>query len=179
MIKINLDSIYEPISISEDFIEIIFISEIENDELIPLYVRFSNINDEHLPNVFNLGFGPIDQNGNIDDLARLKHKNLSKLFSTIVFYAISFLENNKGAIVGIDGSDESRAYLYHRIFKSNKEELSEILVTIGIDWYVKLLRNGDVERDLDGLPYFKPILEPFNHLRKNNDLYRYYLIELK
>ena len=86
MIKINLENIYEPISISEDFIEIIFHSEIENDEDIPLYIRFSSINDIHLPNVYNLGFGPIDKDGNIDDLIRLRHKNLNKLFSTLVFF---------------------------------------------------------------------------------------------
>src|SRR5690606_32736290 len=129
----------------------------------------------------NLAFGPIDQNGDIDDRIILKHKNVNKVFSTVLFYAITFLEDNstESYSIGIDGSNEIRAYLYHRMFRFNQMYLSDIILTVGVDWYVKLLRNGtDIERDSDGLPLFKPRPEPFDLTRKPNDLYRYYIFTL-
>ncbi|BAV09327.1 hypothetical protein FLA_5375 [Filimonas lacunae] len=34
--------------------------------------------------------------------------------------------------------------------------MDEFFTTIGVDWYVKLLRNEeDIERNSDGTPYFK------------------------
>lgn len=93
----------------------------------------------------------------------------------------SFLEenSNKAYSIGIDGSNEVRANLYHRMFRHNFVKLSDIILAVGVDWYVKLLRNGtDIERDNDGLPLFKPRPEPFDLNRNPRDLYRYYLFSL-
>lgn len=108
----------------------------------------------------------------------MRHKNINKVFSTIILIILTFLENYKNCSVGIDGSDERRAYLYHRMFKSNYETLKEYLIMIGVDWYVKLLRNGSVEMDELGEPNFKPRPEPFDLKRGNGELYRYYLVTL-
>jgi len=179
MIKINLEDTYEPILINDDITEFKFNSELRSGEIIDLYVRFEKINDPFLPDVYNLAFGPIDSNNVIDDSIKMNHVNLNKLFSTIILFSITFLDHYQEVSVGIDGSNDSRAYLYHRMFESNQEELKEILITIGVDWYVRLLRNGNVEVDHDGVPFFKPKPEPFDLTRKASDLYRYYLIALK
>ena len=66
------------------------------------------------------------------------------------------------------------------MFKGNYDLFSEFLFIGGIDWYVKLLRyKNDIERDKEGNPYFKPILEPFDLVKKSSELYRYYYFELK
>jgi hypothetical protein len=52
------------------------------------------------------------------------------------------------------------------------------LVPIGVDWYVRLLRNRDIERDKRGNPLFKPRPEPFDLKRNPIDLYRYYIFSL-
>ncbi len=58
--------------------------------------------------------------------------------------------------------------------------MDEYFMTIGVDWYVKLLRNKtDIERDYNGNPFFKPRPEAFDYTRNRHDLYRYYMFQLK
>lgn len=144
MIKINLDETYEIVRVNNDFSEFMFQSTLKNKNTVELYVRFTLVEIPFLFNIYNLAFGPIDENRNIDDLVKLNHSNLNKVFSTIIFCAVTFLYEHKNVSVGIDGSNETRAYLYHRIFQSNKNELSDTVITIGIDWYVRLLRNNNI-----------------------------------
>jgi len=82
--------------------------------------------------------------------------------------------------IGLDGSDDLRATLYHSMFIVNKETMGEYFTSIGVDWYVKLLRNEeDIERTASGEPFFKPRPEAFNYHRTRHDLYRYYMLTLK
>ena len=101
------------------------------------------------------------------------------MFSTILLFCLVYLQTNPQITIGIDGSNDVRAYLYHRMFKTNRDYLSEYFVTIGVDWYVKLLRDGNVETDENGLPHFKPRPEPFDYQRPSANLYRYYMFQLK
>jgi|SRR5690606_36573657 len=181
MIKIDLYDTFDVINASDDLKSFSFNSELKDDTSLKLHVKLSEHPDPFLPNVFNLAFGPTGKDNIIDDTIVVGHKNLSKVFSTILFCAITFLKYNRDNqyYIGMEGSDERRAYLYDRMFRYNNAALSDNIVTIGVDWYVKLLRDGtDIERDKGGLPFFKPILEPFD-LRKNpRELYRYYLFSL-
>lgn len=93
-------------------------------------------------------------------------------------FSLTFLKDNPNATIGIDGSDDLRANLYHRMFRYNYKDLQDFIVIIGVDWYVRLLRNGNIELDSDGLAFFKPKPEPFDFQRKSNDLYRYYMFNL-
>lgn len=179
MITLDLNDIFEATEISDDFRQIAFVSTLKDNSEVKVYVQFTKHPDELLENVYNLAFGPLTDDG-IDDKIKLCHKNVNKVFSTIIFYALAFLIENKenNYKVGIDGSNETRAYLYHRMFIYNCDLLKEFIITIGVDWYVRLLRNGDVETNPDNCPAFKPRPEPFNIDRLASDLYRYYLIEL-
>jgi len=181
MIKINLNDTYEASFVSSDLKKFTFYSELKDDTQIDLEVVITEHPDPFLADVFNLAFGSIKQDGGIDDGAILKHKNVNKVFSTVLLFAISFLKfhNRKAYSIGIDGSNETRAYLYHRMFRYNNEHLSKAIVSVGVDWYVKLLRNGaDIERDVEGFPFFKPRPEPFDLNRVSTDLYRYYMFSL-
>ena len=133
----------------------------------------------YLPNVYNLAFGPPDELGAINDSIRLNHSDINLVFSSILIYAVTFLSGKTDTYIGIDGSNDTRAYLYHRICKFNHKELSAMIVPIGVDWYVRLLRNRDIERDKHGKPLFKPRPEPFDLKRNPIDLYRYYIFSLK
>ncbi len=181
MIKIDLNDTFKATSVSKDLKRFTFNSELLDKSIVELHVLINEHPDKLLPGVFNLAFGPIGTNGEIDDKIKLRHKNGNKVFSTVLFYAITFLEDNieESYSIGIDGSNEVRAYLYHRMFISNHDHLSDTILTVGVDWYVKLLRNGmDIERDDEDNPLFKPRPEPFDLDRKPNDLYRYYLFTL-
>ena len=89
-----------------------------------------------------------------------------------------FLQENPYTSIGIDGSNDVRAYLYHRMFVTNYDYLKNYFFTIGVDWYVKLLRNGNVELDDKGNYFFKPKPEPFDYQRNSRELYRYYMFYL-
>lgn len=178
MIKINLEDTYEPKYVSEDFKYFIFESELHDNKLIELHVNIQVHPDLYLPNVFNLGFGPTKEDGTLDDKFKAKHKNINKLFSSILLYGILFLNQNKDNSIGIDGSDDLRAYLYHRMFRYNISNLENLSI-VGVDWYVRLLRNKiDIERDENGYPFFKPRPEVFDTERNPHDLYRYYIYKL-
>jgi len=60
--------------------------------------------------VYNLGFGPPDGAGSFSDTVSLSHSNPAKVFSTVILVAIAFLERNPSLAIGIDGSDDRRAY---------------------------------------------------------------------
>jgi len=177
MIKIDFDDTYELDECGAYLSFITFYTTLHNKNKLLLKVKIAPLNDPLLPNVCNLSFGPIKKNGKINDTIKLKHENTSKVFSTIIFYAITFLKNNENISIGIDGSNDARAYLYHRMFISNKEYLKEYVKTIGVDWYVRLLRNNEIECDDSGYAFFKPKPEPFDYLRKSTDLYRYYIFK--
>jgi hypothetical protein len=179
MLKIDFENTFEPLEMSSDLTYMTFYSEEKNVGPILIKIQIRPISSPLLPNVHNLAFGPILKDGEIDDKAKVSHTDTNKVFSTILFFALIFLQKNREFTIGIDGSTESRAYLYHRMNQSNKESLEEYFVTIGVDWYVKLLRNNDVERNGKGEPFFKPRPEPFDHQRLPNDLYRYYMFHLK
>ncbi|MEE4000834.1 hypothetical protein V1T75_10830 [Tenacibaculum sp. FZY0031] len=181
MIKIDLDDTFDANSASEDLSRFTFNSELKNEAIVELHVLISKHPDPLLPDVYNLAFGPLGDDNEIDDEIILSHRNVNKVFSTVLLFAITFLENNRDEnyFIGIDGSNEIRANLYHRMFRYNYNSLSDTIVTVGVDWYVKLLRNGtDIERDSDGIPLFKPRPEPFDLNRSPKDLYRYYMFSL-
>lgn len=100
------------------------------------------------------------------------------MFSTVLLFALSFLRKNNSSTIGVDGSNDIRAYLYHRMFLTNKNYLCDVIITIGVDWYVRLLRNNTVEKDNLGFPFFKPKPEQFDYQRSTKDLYRYYMFHL-
>ena len=178
MIKINLDNTFEAIYVSSNFDQYIFESPLKNDKIIQLKVKFTNIAHSLLPNVYNLAFGPFDITGKIDDSINLRHKDSNKVFSTIILFSIIFLKDNPHVTIGIDGSDDLRANLYHRMFRYNYKDLQDFIVIIGVDWYARLLRNGSIELDDNGMTFFKPKPEPFDFQRKSSDLYRYYMFNL-
>lgn len=179
MIRINLDNTFEPILANDNFTEYTFESVLFDSSSIKLKIKITNLNDPLLPNICNLAFGPVDLDNQIDDFIKLKHANTNRVFSTILLCAITFLQKYPDKMIGIDGSNDIRAYLYHRMFRFNYEYLDEYIISIGVDWYVRLLRNGNIEIDDTGLPYFKPKLEPFDLKRNPTDLYLYYVFYLK
>lgn len=108
MIKIDLNDTFEATSVSQNLKIFTFNSELKNKTIVELHVLITKHPDNLLPNVFNLAFGPIDENGEIDDNIILKHENVNKVFSTVLFYAITFLVDNnvQPYAIGIDGSNE-------------------------------------------------------------------------
>ncbi|MGN7723014.1 DUF6934 family protein [Chitinophaga sp. 22620] len=178
MIRVNLEDTFEQEELSKDFSFMTFYAPLKEGGEVLLKVSIEALNDPMLPNTYNLAFGPMDDAGNIDDTARVFHDNPDKVFSTILLFCLLFLRNNADFQIGLDGSDDPRAYLYHRMFITNKDYLDEYFETFGVDWYLRQLRNGDFETDENGQIFLKPKSENFNYRRSLKDLYRYYVFRL-
>jgi hypothetical protein len=181
MVKIDLGNTYELVntSLSRENTKIDFFSPQSNGASRLIRVEIEPYPDASLPRVCNLAMGPLTEMGYIDDQIRLRHQDRSRVYSTLVFCILGFLDKYPDLKVGLDGSNDARAAVYHGIFLANKNYLSNYIFPVGVDWYVKLLRNRkDVERHSDGEPFFKPISEPFDYSRSRHDLYRYYVVHL-
>ena len=173
MTVINFDVTYNFWEFAPELTYAKFNTELKSGGELALKVQLKPHPDPLLPNVYNLAFGPFDENDDIDDKVSVPHLNQCKMFSTVLFCGLAFLKEYPNLTIGLDGSNETRAYLYHRMFITNKDYLADYFVPIGVDWYVRLLRNSDVERDVNGFPYFKPRPELFDFQRPARDMYRY------
>lgn len=171
MTELNLNDTYSIEYVNVYLTVFSFKSILKDGSQIELFVRITEHPDKYLPNVYNLGFGPLDSEGEIDDEIVLNHSNVGKVLSTVLLCGITFLDAmHIGTLVGVDGSNDVRAYLYHRMFQTNHKNLSKVITSVGVDWYVKLLRNGqDIERDSNDYPVFKPRSEPFDSGRLSTD----------
>lgn len=176
---INFEDTYLPINLEPDFSEMSFISPQKDGTNRELFVFVNPHPDAELPNVYNLGFGPPDGYGGFHDDVKLRHADHDKVFSTVLFHALLFLQENPNLTIGLDGSDDSRATLYHLMFKSNREYLDDFFIPIGVDWYVRIFRDNTYEQDEHGYFIKRPRPEPFNYERTRHDLYRYYMFRIK
>ena len=179
MVTINFDDTYELIDVVPDLTEATFHSFDRNGQGILLKIRITPLNYPLLPNVYNLSFGPPIADGKVDDEVKIHHQDKNKMFSTVLLFSLVFLQENQTVTIGLDGSNDVRAYLYHRMFLSNRAYFDEYFVALGVDWHVRLLRDGSIEKDVNGAPFFKPKPEPFDYQRNTMDLYRYYMYYLR
>lgn len=179
MIKLNLNETYKHHSVDEDLLNMTFYSPGIDQSNTLIKVELRPYPDFQLQNVYNLAFGPLNEKNKLDDTAKIKHADTDKMFSTVLVFGLMFLQKYPGLRIGLDGSSDSRAYLYHRMFQTNRDHLNEYFVALGVDWFVRLLRNGNVEREENGSAFFKPRPELFNYERTPHDLYNYYIFYLR
>lgn len=179
MIRVNLKDTFKLEEVSDDFSVMTFFAPLKEGGSVLLKVSIESLNDPMLPKTYNLAFGPVNESADIDDTARVFHSNPDKVFSTILLFCLVFLRKYSNLQIGLDGSDDTRTYLYHRMFITNKVYLNEYFKAFGVDWYVRLLRNGDFGTKDNGKVDSRPITERFNYRRPLKDLYRYYLFRLR
>ena len=181
-ININFNDNYEVESISEDLRESVFTTTLENGMQVPLHVEISDVAHGLLPNVYNLAFGPRKNNGVIDDKIELQHANYSKVFSTILFHAFAYLQNNPEHSIGIDGSDNVRAFLYYLTLQRNYDYLSQRFEILGLKYYVRITRFGKNQYD-NPFDFDDIIPEPVQIEKgvaiKHELLYNYFIFKLK
>jgi len=134
-------------ALSKDLKTANFKTMLEDGNPVNLKIEISNEEHELMPNMYNLAFGPIDVKGKIDDRAQLTHKDYSAVFSTILLAALGYLNKNQGHSIGVDGSNNSRAYLYWRYLQHNYEYLSHYFEFFGIKYYVRISRFGKLQYD--------------------------------
>lgn len=80
----------------------------------------------HLPNVFNLAFGDINEKGDIDDLKISNNGDRNKVLATILNIVDRYTNRFPERYVYFKGSTEQRTRLYRMAVGLHLEELSEI-----------------------------------------------------
>jgi len=181
-VKMDFDNSYHLDSVTEDLRMSVFRTELQDGTEIPLKVEINKEPHELLPDVFNLAFGPINDKGKMDDKAELSHKNYSKVFSSILLTGLTYLASNREHYIGIDGSNNARAYLYYRFLQKNFDYLDKFFNMYGLKYYVRISRFGKSQYDN---PFdFKDILPGIDKIEKSMRLnpefmYNYFIFNLK
>lgn len=181
-VTIDFDNTYEITSVSDDLRVSVFNTELATGQTIPLRVEISSEAHELLPSVYNLAFGPTDKRGKIDDVAEIAHSDYSKVFSSILLSALTFLTDHPDQYLGIDGSNNARAFLYYRFIQRNFDYLDQFFDMQGLKYYVRITRFGKSQYDN---PFdFKDIQPKTVRVAKNesiqsNFMYNYFIFKLK
>ena len=182
-VKINFDDCYEIETLSNDLSLSKFYTILKSGEEIPLGIQISNTVHPYLPEVYNLAFGPLIEENRIDDKAKMHHDNHSKVFSTIIFTGLAFLSENKEKYLGIDGSNNARAYMYYRCIQNNYDYLNQFFNIYGVNYYIRVLRK--LKDDDDSYPVdnndIRAIPEKIvkSVLIAPDKLYNYFIFKLK
>ena len=71
------------------------------------------------PKVFNIGFGDVDESGDINDLTVTDNKDSQKILATVAFAISIFLEKRPGFYVYATGSTKARSRLYRMGIANN------------------------------------------------------------
>jgi hypothetical protein len=180
-VKINFEDLYETVTMDTDLRSSVFATVLKDGTTTRLGIQISSKVHPLMPNVYNLAFGPIGENNQIDDQAKLTHRNHSKVFSTIIFSGLSFLTEHKNKYLGIDGSNNARAYLYYRCIQNNFDYLKSFFKIFGVNYYVRILRKAVDDSysfdpdDLVAIPKLIDYREPMQHEK----LYNYFIFKLK
>lgn len=179
--KINFGNIYPLESISEDLRVATFQTELRAGKTSSLTIKISEDSHELLPNVYNLAFGPLNKRKQIDDKAELAHSDYSKVFSTILLSGLQYLTANPDRYLGVDGSENLRAWYYWRTLQSNFDYLSEHFDMYGLKYYVRISRFGKFQYEN---PFDFDDIHPFpERLIKMEEwpeqMYNYFIFRLK
>ena len=181
-VKINFEDVYNPDSISDDLRITGFTTELEAGANRPLKVAISNEVHELLPYTYNLAFGPLKADGKIDDKVELTHQDYSKVFSTILLSAFTYLKEHPDHFIGVDGSDNRRAYLYYKLLQRNYDYLNKHFDIFGIKYYVRISRPR--KRQYDNPFNFHdikpaPVKIVKGKMLSHDEMYNYFTFRIK
>jgi hypothetical protein len=86
---------------------------------------------ENNNNVFNIGFGDVDKDGNINDLTITNNEDSQKVLATVVLTVLKFFEKYPNYYVYATGSTKARSRLYRMGISNNLDEILQSFVIYG------------------------------------------------
>ena len=110
---------YFPILVSTDSLEFSFVSNGPNGE-IKILVQF-NITEN--ASIYNLGFGNLLVDGNIDDIVKNNNKDRNKVLATVTATIYEFTSKYADKFIFFKGSTPERTRLYRMAITNNLEVL--------------------------------------------------------
>lgn len=181
-VTLDFDNTYDIDPLSDDLRVSTFTSDLDDGSRVPLRVEISSEPHALLPSVFNLAFGPTNRKGEIDDKAEIAHKDYSKVFSSILLAALTYLTDHSDQYLGIDGSNNARAYLYYRFLQRNFAYLDQFFEMYGLKYYVRISRFGKNQYDN---PFdFNDVIPMTDRIKggmviRSNLMYNYFIFKTK
>ncbi|HVY76517.1 MAG TPA: hypothetical protein VG890_16925 [Puia sp.] len=112
--------VYKDIKITDDYSIFDFVSVGRNGN-IPKRIEFM---PTEIPGFFNLAFGEVDENGEIDDYNISDNGDRNKVLATVAYAVEIYLNKYSDRWVYFRGSTLERARLYRMAIGLNLEELS-------------------------------------------------------
>lgn len=182
IVKFDFTDTYQVDPVSNNWKSHSFTSVLKDGSFVPLRVEISGTPHAMFPNTFNLSFGPVNSMGDIDDSAELAHKNYSKVFSSVLLTGLFYLLEHPDQNLGIDGSDEARAYLYHRYIQQNFIYLDQFFEMYAVKYFVRIGRYK--KRPYDNPFDFREIIPASERIEAGMELtsslmYNYFLFKTK
>lgn len=177
-IKIDFNHCYKTELVVADFRYSTFESVLIDGSSIKLGIKISSEEHLYMPDVYNMSFGPGNEVHQVDDQAKLTHQDYSKVFSTIIFEGLSFLNEHKNKYLGIDGSNTARAYMYYRCIQNNFKYLNSYFVIYGVNYYLRILRDSNIDYEPEDLLTIPKIITYGENI-KPAKLYNYLIFSLK
>lgn len=112
--------VYAPLAIADDFSKFDFISQGPKGD-IHKRIMFTPTEEK---NIYNLAFGDVDEQGDIDDYVISDNGDRDKIFSTIADFAEVYLSRYPRRWLYFEGSTAARTRLYRMAIGLHLEELS-------------------------------------------------------
>ena len=122
---------YDTLTVSPDARNYTFISAGPRGDF-EIEVQFTAIGNT---NFYNLGFGVLNQCGEIDDTIVLNNNDRDKILATVAGFVKIFLESYLNAAVLFSGSTLARTRLYRRAISLKYEKLQEDFNIFGVISY--------------------------------------------
>ncbi len=111
--------VYKDIRITDDFSIFDFVSVGKNGRF-PKRIEFM---PTEIPNIFNLAFGDIDENGEIDDYSISNNGDRNKILATVTYAVEIYLNKHPEKWVYFKDSTQERTRLYRMAVGLNLNEL--------------------------------------------------------
>ncbi|WP_257670910.1 DUF6934 family protein, partial [Parapedobacter tibetensis] len=80
---------------------------------------------------FNLGFGDLNENGQVDDLSKSNNSDRDKILATIASIVLEFTSHFPDVMVYAQGSTPSRTRLYQMGIAANWDKIKSIMDVYG------------------------------------------------
>lgn len=119
---------FYPFRASEDYLFYYFESRSE-ERTIPKAIEFVKVN----ANTYNLAFGDLDVDGEINDLCVSNNRDMKMVLSTVVRAVLTFFEVYSDQRVYFTGSSEARTRLYTAILTKEIENWQGIFDVEGVN----------------------------------------------
>jgi hypothetical protein len=133
---------YSEIEVYDDFSTFDFVSDGCNGKIL----KRVQILPMQIPNLYNLSFGDIKGNGDLDDLTISNNGDRNKILATVVKVVMEYSYKFPDRYIFFQGSTEQRTRLYRIAVSLNLEELSEIF-----DIYAYITGSLDLVRFQKGV----------------------------